>query len=101
MRLAIFGDLKLAMAGGAENGAGSETVVSLFGDVKIVVPPGARVTTSGFALFGDSNVAVEGGDAPDLCVNFFSLFGDLMIVEGKVQTLPATLNRAEQPTFPY
>lgn len=101
MQLTIFRDLKVDVTRDTGISSVTETIVSLFGDVKIVVPPGARVATSGFTLFGDSSVDVEGGDGPELRVNFFSLFGDLTIVEGKARALSAPQDRAERPTFPY
>lgn len=101
MNLAVFGDVQSEATRYRTLNGGSQTIVSLFGDVKLTVPPGTRVEVSGFSLFGDSRIAIEDGDDPTLRVNFFSLFGDLTIVEKSAPRLVAEHRGQEGPTFPY
>lgn len=96
--VAIFGSAHLDLTRQSPLSSAVLKVATIFGSAKIVVPPGARVTTKGFALFGSSRVRVEQGSGPELQVNFFVLFGEVKIVEGVARAIPAPLNGE---TFPY
>jgi hypothetical protein len=56
-------------------------VFHLFGDVRLRVSAGTRVTTSGTTLFGDQRADVEAGDGPQFEVRTWSLFGDVKVSE--------------------
>jgi hypothetical protein len=96
--VAVFGSSTLDLTLHPPLADASLTVAAVFGSVKVIVPPGARVTTKGIALFGGSKVRVEPGTGPDLTINFLALFGEVSIIEGKQRAFPA--RAAEQP-FPY
>ncbi len=96
--VAIFGSANLDLTRQSPLSNAALKVAAIFGSAKIIVPPGARVSTKGIALFGNSQVKVEHGTGPELQVNFFVLFGQVTIVEGKVRALPAPLGGQ---TFPY
>ncbi len=56
----------------------------VFGDVKIIVPPGVHVDLRGFTVFGDHDlkqrtVAPEG--APRVAVDGYAVFGDVKVLE--------------------
>ncbi len=96
--VAVFGSANLDLTRQSPMSSAALKVAAIFGSAKIVVPPGARVTTKGFALFGNSQVKVEHGAGPELQINFFVLFGEVKIVEGVARALPAPLSGQ---TFPY
>ena len=96
--IAVFGSATLDLTLRPPLSDAVLTVGAVFGSAKVIVPPGARVTTKGIALFGGSKVKVEPGSGPDLTINFLALFGEVSIVEGKRRDLPTRI--AEQP-FPY
>lgn len=96
--VAVFGSANLDLTRQSPLSSAVLKVAAIFGSAKIVVPPGARVTTKGIALFGNSRVKVEHGAGPELQVNFFVLFGEVTIVEGKARALPTPLSGQ---TFPY
>ncbi len=60
--VAVFGDVYLDLREAELPARAELTVYSLFGDVKVVVPPGLTVQVSGFSLFGDDKLE---GTAPD------------------------------------
>lgn len=101
MNLALFGDVKTEAVPhlGAEQA--TQTFVSLFGDIKLTVPYGTRVVVNGISLFGDTEVRATDGDGPILRVNFFSLFGDLKVVEKPATGLRAGRQPQAGETFPY
>ena len=77
----LFGDVFLDLRE-AELPAESEvTAYSLFGDVKVIVPPGVNVLVSGFSLFGDDKVEnsqrLEGG--PTLKIHRVGAFSDVKV----------------------
>jgi hypothetical protein len=96
--IAVFGSVTLDLTLHPPMSDAALTVAAVFGSAKVIVPPGARVTTKGIALFGGSKVKVEPGVGPDLTINFLALFGEVTIVEGKQRALPA---RASEQPFPY
>jgi len=96
--VAVFGSANLDLTRQSPLSDAALKVAAIFGSAKIIVPPGARVITKGIALFGNSRVKVEHGAGPELQVNFFVLFGQVTIVEGKARILPAPLG---SQTFPY
>jgi len=75
------------------------TIAAIFGGVKVIVPPGARVATRGLALFGESRVKVQPGDGPTITIRNLALFGDIKIVEGQGSVPPTT--RTGERIFPY
>lgn len=100
MQIAIFGDRRHTLARDwtrqrlvalfatatcdSTAGAGRSakmTFVGLFGDLEVRVPAGARVTTSGFRLFGDERVDVSPGDGPEVRVTCYGIFSDLTITD--------------------
>jgi predicted membrane protein len=96
--VAIFGSTNLDLTRQPPLSSAVLKVAAIFGSAKIVVPPGARVTTKGFALVGNSRVRVEHGAGPELQINFLVLFGEVKIVEGVARAIPAPLS---SQTFPY
>lgn len=76
----IFGDSTLDAT--SEPGPGASlTVVGLFSDTTIRVPPGARVTDGGVSLFADRRVDVPSGDGGAIRINAYGAFCDLKVVE--------------------
>lgn len=56
------------------------TVYTLFGDVKLIVPPGTTVRTSGMVIFGDDKIEdARGTGGPTITVHRVGLFGDLKV----------------------
>lgn len=57
------------------------TVYALFGDVKVIVPPGMSVSTSGFAIFGDDKIddTQSAPDGPTLRIHRVGAFGDVKV----------------------
>jgi hypothetical protein len=101
MNLALFGDVKTEAIPylGAEESA--QTFISLFGDIKLTVPYGTRVIVNGISLFGDTEVRATEVDGPILRINFFSLFGDLKVVEKPATSLSTGRLPQATETFPY
>ncbi len=101
MIFTLFGDLKFDLARDLSLSTAPQTVISLFGDLELAVPPDTQVKLAGVTLFGDSRVKVSGGYGPTLNIRFFSLFGDLKIVEGKAIAVPIQHPAVEGARFPY
>ena len=76
----VFGDTDLDASAGSAPHA-SLTVVALFGDTTVRVPPGARVIAGGFKLFGDRKVATSSGEGPQIRLNVYGLLGDLEVTD--------------------
>ena len=81
--VAVFGDSTLDMRRGLASGH-EVTVRALagFGDVRINVPAGSRVETSGFGLFGSTRCDLPSDpadDGPVVRVKAWALFGDVKI----------------------
>ncbi|MDO5710542.1 MAG: LiaF-related protein [Micrococcales bacterium] len=57
------------------------TIYSLFGDVKIIVPPGMTVRSTGAVIFGDDKIETTHTDTPGptLTVHRVGAFGDLKV----------------------
>ena len=64
-------------------------VYAVFGGVKVIVPAGSRVTTSGLSLFGGRRVRVKSGDGPALHVRAAAVFGGVDVVEAAQGGPPA------------
>ncbi|HEY8601834.1 MAG TPA: hypothetical protein VIL85_25630 [Thermomicrobiales bacterium] len=96
--VALFGSAHLDLTRHSPMSSAALKIAVIFGSAKIVVPPGARVTTRGMALFGNSLVKVEHGTGPELQIDFFVLFGEMKIVEGTARAMPTPLS---SQTFPY
>jgi len=96
--IAVFGSTTLDLTLHPPMSDAALTVAAIFGSAKVIVPPGARVTTKGIALFGGSKVKVEPGVGPDLTITFLALFGEVTIIEGQRRAIPV---RAAEQTFPY
>ena len=96
--LTIFGDRRTTLPAGwtretivsvlgdtwidASAGAGTDATVKLIalaGEAVIRVPPGSRITDGGFSLFGDRKIEVSPGDGPEMSVDAYTLFGDLVV----------------------
>ncbi len=79
--VAIFGDVFLDLREAELPARVELTVYTLFGDVKIIVPPGVTVQVSGFALFGDDKIdgtsPAPGG--PTLAIHRVGAFGDVKV----------------------
>ncbi len=78
--VSILGDVRLDAAAGAGPGA-RLTFIGLAGDLILRVPPGSRIRTNGFTVFGDPRVEVSQADGPEITVQNFSLFGDVRITD--------------------
>jgi predicted membrane protein len=100
MQLALFGDIKAEVASSLSTAPATQTIISIFGDVRLTVPQGTRVAVSGFSLFGDTRITIDDDDAVAVKITFFSIFGDLTIVEKPANTSPARRPGIEHP-FPY
>lgn len=96
--IAVFGSAVLDLTLHPPLSDATLTVAAIFGEVKVIVPPGARVITRGAAVFGGSKVRVEPGVGPELRVNLLALFGQVTIVEGKARAIASP---ASAQTFPY
>ena len=56
------------------------SVYTLFGDVKLIVPPGTTVRSSGMVIFGDDKIEdARGTGGPTITVHRVGLFGDLKV----------------------
>ncbi len=100
MNLALFGDIKAEVASSQLVERRTHTIISLFGDVRLTVPQGTRVAVSGFSLFGDTRITIDRDDDVAVRIAFFSLFGDLTIVEKPASASTARRPEESQP-FPY
>ena len=78
--VAVLGDLRLDASAGAGDGA-TVTCVGILSDVHVRVPRGSRVREGGFGLLGDRRIEVSPGDGPEIRINAFSLFGDLVATD--------------------
>ena len=76
----LVGDMRIDASSAPSPGA-AVTFVALVGDAVIEVPPGTKVTGSGFSLVGDRKIDVSLGDGPEIRVKTYSLFGDLKVSE--------------------
>lgn len=59
----------------------------LFGDVKVIVPPGTDVSLGGSSIFGDledRRRTAPSPDSPRVTVRSYSLFGDVVVVEMEI-----------------
>lgn len=84
----LFGDLKLDLREVLLPGETLEIESwSVFGDVKVIVPPGTQVLVSGGALLGDVKTETDPRQGPTeptgarLVLNAFGLFGDVRVRE--------------------
>lgn len=56
------------------------SVYTLFGDVKLIVPPGVSVRTTGMVVFGDDKIEdMRGSGGPRITVHRVGAFGDLKV----------------------
>jgi hypothetical protein len=76
--VSVLGDTRIDASAGAGTGA-TVTFIAVAGDAVIRVPPGSRVTGGGFSLIGDRKIEVAPGDGPEIRVNVYTLFGDLVV----------------------
>ena len=76
--VSVLGDTQIDASAGAGTGA-TVTFIALAGEAVIRVPPGSRISDGGFSLFGDREIEVSPGDGPEIRVNSYSLFGDLVV----------------------
>ena len=55
------------------------TAVTLLGDIKVIVPDGARVRVTGFHLLGDrqERLAPASASGPTITIKGFNLLGDI------------------------
>lgn len=95
--VAIFGSVELDLTKRPPALDATLTVASVFGSVKVIVPPGTRVVTNGIAIFGSARAKVAPGVGPELHVRCLALFGSVVVVEGKVPALATTSGQ----TFPF
>ncbi len=100
MNVAIFGgfgkrmladgwtkETALALLGGGEfdltgvtHGEGARlTAVAIFGGVDVIIDEGAKVTMSGFSLFGGREVTVPAGDGPAVKIRAVAVFGSVKV----------------------
>ncbi|GAB98047.1 hypothetical protein BJY21_002863 [Kineosphaera limosa] len=77
----VFGDLTLDLREAEIPAQAELTVYTLFGDVKIIVPPGMAVSTSGFSVFGDDKIDDSGNapGGPSLRIHRVGIFGDVKV----------------------
>ncbi len=81
----VFGDIRLDLR---EASFETQTVTVkayvVFGDLKLIVPPGVQVDLRGFTIFGDHDLkqrTVAPEDAPRLVVEGYAVFGDVKVLE--------------------
>jgi hypothetical protein len=75
----LLGDVKMDLRNRPPGEGAILRVFHLAGDVRLHVPAGTRVTTSGTTLLGDHRVEVEPGEGPEFEVRAWGLFGDVKI----------------------
>jgi predicted membrane protein len=75
----LLGDAKLDLTNRPPAEGAILRVFHLVGDVRMRVPAGTRVTTSGTTLLGDHRVEVESGEGPALEVRAWGIFGDVKV----------------------
>ena len=79
--IALAGEVELDVSAGADRGA-VITCFGLFGDLKLRVPPGTRVTQHGLSLGGDSDAQLTpAGDGPEVAVKVYGLLTDVEITD--------------------
>jgi predicted membrane protein len=78
---AVLGSADLDASASPPESEHSVRALAIFGSVKVVVPRGSRVHTSGSAIMGSREVKVDPGDGPEFHVNATSLFGSVDVVE--------------------
>ena len=78
--VAFLADVRFDASAGARDGA-SLTSVAIFGDVHVRVPPGSRVREGGLGLLGDRRVEVSPGNGPEIRINAYSVFGDVVVTD--------------------
>jgi Domain of unknown function (DUF1707) len=84
----VLGDARIDLAYASLGEDGVEiTAVAIVGSVNIVVPPGARVTMTGFPLVGTLSPTREPGpaDGPHVKVSAFTLLGSVTIHRAEVK----------------
>lgn len=76
-----FGDMFMDLREAEIPAEAELTVYSVFGDVKIIVPPGMSVITTGFALFGDDKIddTQSSPEGPTLRIHRVGAFGDVKV----------------------
>ena len=58
------------------------TAVAVLGGVNVIVPPGTRVSMSGFGLFGGRALDVsQRGDGPEIRLSLWTVFGGVKVRE--------------------
>jgi predicted membrane protein len=77
--VALLGDVRLDLRTRPQSEGAILRVFHLVGDVRLRVPPGTRVNTSGTTLFGDQPVDAEAGEGPEVEVRAWGLFGDVKV----------------------
>lgn len=79
--VAVFGDVYLDLREAELPAQAEITVYSLFGNVKIVVPPGLTVQISGFSIFGDDKLEGTSPDpaGPTLRIHRVGAFSDVKV----------------------
>jgi predicted membrane protein len=75
----LLGDVKLDLTNRAPSEGAILRVFHLVGDVRMRVPAGTRVTTSGTTLLGDHRVEVEPGEGTAFEVRAWAIFGDIKV----------------------
>jgi hypothetical protein len=83
--LSVFGDSEVDASVAAEAG-GSLTVIGLFSDTTVTVPPGSNVSETGFSILGDRRVEVGPGDGAAIRIKGYGLFCDLKVVESSANS---------------
>jgi predicted membrane protein len=63
------------------------TAVAILGGVKIILPPGTRVSVSGMALLGGRDVKVsQVGQGPEVKMSLWTLLGGIEVAESEPTT---------------
>src|SRR5690349_5885677 len=101
--IVVFGEAHLDLTKQPPAPDATLTAVNIFASTKIVVPAGSRVRAEGFALFGSRRVSITSADGPTLRLQFFVLFGSVVVVEGAplAQPVAAVASPGEGHVFPY
>ena len=102
--IVLFGGTKLDLTKRPPEPDATLTVVAVFGEAKVIVPAGSRLTVRGLSLFGARQVRVQPGTGPDLGLRAFTLFGSVDVTEAPGSRTGAE-KRAEAgekgQVFPY
>ena len=99
--VAVFGSIELDLTKRPPAPDATLAATAVFGSVKVIVPAGTHVRTSGMALFGSAQSKVGPGAGPELHIRAFTLFGGITVAEGAAVAPEASAPAGNERTFPF